>query len=349
MKAGFSLLHYSGWGFDPQTKMSYKWQFSTPEAEGLDRGVLSGLDAYIAQKRYRLVNSVLVVKNGKIVFEKYYNGYNEHHRNNIKSIWKSILSIVTGICLTRGLLPGLDEPVSRYLPQFAEKRHMFHKLMTIRHLLTMSSGIYWHGGIHYHCPMLEQMKRTNDWIAHIADVAMQDVPGRQFRYKEWDVLLLSAVISRATGKTAYDIAKEYLYDPLDIASGAWSQSPCGVSYTVLQNEEQSDLSARDLAKIGLLFLNDGVFNGRQIVSSEFVEQALQPAFTNTGIDPGTANSSYGFLWWLFPDQYGCRGYGGQEINVIPDKHFVSVIQATPTPSSKGYEDIHNNILKKAIL
>jgi CubicO group peptidase (beta-lactamase class C family) len=196
--------------------------------------------------------------------------------------------------------------------------------------------------------MLEQMKRTNDWISHIADVAMKDVPGRQFRYKEWDVLLLSAVISRATGRTAYDIAKEYLYDPLDIASGAWSQSPCGVSYTVLQDEEQSDLSARDLAKIGLLFLNDGTFNGQRIVSAEFVKQALQPAFTNTGIDPGTANSSYGFLWWLFQDQYGCRGYGGQEINVIPDKRFISVIQATPTPSSKGYEDIHDTLLRKAI-
>lgn len=328
--------------------MHYTWQFSDPEAEGLDRSVLTGLDRYLIERRYRLVNSVLIVKNGKIVFERYYNGYDEHRRNNIKSIWKSILAIVAGICVTNGLLPGIDEPVSRYLPQFAEKRHHLHKLLTIRHLLTMSSGIYWNGGIHYHCPMLEQMKRSKDWVAHIVDVAMQAAPGMQFRYKEWDVLLLSAVISRACGRTAYDLAKEYLYDPLDIASGQWSESPCGVSYNVLQNEAQSDLSARGLAKIGLLFLNDGMFDGHRIVSAEFVKAALQPAFTNTGISPNTANSSYGFLWWLFPDGYGCRGYGGQEITVIPDHQFISVIQATPTASSKEYGDIYTNLLKQAI-
>jgi CubicO group peptidase (beta-lactamase class C family) len=319
--------------------MSYKWQHSTPEAEGLDSTVLNQLDDYIKQKRYRLVNSVLVVKNGKIVFERYYNRFHEHSRNPIKSIWKSILAITTGICLDKGIIASVDEPIGTYVREFAQHAHPYHKLITIRHLLTMTSGIYWNGGVHYRCPMIQQMMRTSDWTSHIADIEMTNVPGFHFQYKEWDAMLLSAVLGRACGGTAYDIAKTYLYEPLDISSGKWPQSPCGFSYTVMKGEEQSDLSARDLAKIGLLFLENGMYNGSQIVSSEFVKLAVQPS----------NHLTYGFLCLLFSDGYGCRGFGGQEVNVVPEHQFVSVIQASPTPSSKSYGDINNNILKKAIL
>lgn len=329
--------------------MSIDWLLSTPDVEGLDSSVLNQVDDYLKQKRYRLVNSVLVVKNGKIVFERYYNKYNENSRNNIKSIWKSILAIATGICLDRGVIKSLDEPIGKYLREFAQNIHPYHKLITIRHLLTMSSGVYWNGGVHYHCPMVTQMMRTNDWTSHMADIEMDSVPGKNFQYKEWDVMLLSAVIGRAYGGTAYDIVKENLYEPLDIASGEWPQSPCGFSYSVMKGEEESDLSARDLAKIGLLFLENGFYNGKQIISSDFVKKAVNPSYTNASIGSSSNNNSYGYLWWLFPDGFGCRGFGGQEINVIPDSNFISVIQATPTPSSKTYGDINGNILRKAIL
>ncbi|WP_042161432.1 serine hydrolase domain-containing protein [Paenibacillus gorillae] len=330
--------------------MSVEWVIATPENEGMDSSILNQVDDYIKQKRYRLVNSVLVVKNGKIVFERYYNKYNENSRNSIKSIWKSILSIATGICLDKGIIKSLDEPIGSYLREFTLNIHPYHKLITIRHLLTMSSGIYWNGGIHYHCPMMVQMMRTNDWISHIADIDMNSVPGMQFQYKEWDVMLLSAVIGRACGSTAFDITKEFLYQPLHISSGRWPQSPCGFSYTVMKGEEESDLSARDLAKLGMLFLNHGKYNERQIVSLEYVKQAINSSYTHASIGSSSSDdNAYGYLWWLFPNGYGCRGFGGQEITVVPDKNFVSIIQATPTPSSKSYGDIYENILRRAIL
>lgn len=330
--------------------MSFNWSFSNPEHEGMDQNVLAQVDDYIKQKRYRLVNSVLVVKNGKIVFERYYNKFNESSRNNMKSVWKSILSIVTGICLDKGLIASLDDPIGKYVHEFSQNRHPYHKLITIRHLLTMSSGIYWNGGVHYHCPMVTQMMRTNDWVAHLADIDMKSVPGMSFQYKEWDVMLLSAVIGRAIGGTSYDIAKEYLYHPLNINSGIWPQSPCGFSYTVMKGEEASDLSARDLAKIGMLMLNNGKFNGNQIISSEYIQQAVNASsYSKALIDLSLANEEYGFLWWLHPSGYSARGFGGQELNIIPEKGLITVIQATPTPSSKSYRDIHGDILKNAIL
>lgn len=319
--------------------MSYIWQFSTPEAEEVDSEVLNGIDAYIKQKHYRLINSVLVIKNEKIIFEHYYNKFNESSRNNIKSIWKSILSITLGICIDKGIIKGLDEPICKFLPEFAQNNHIYHKAITIRHLLTMSSGIYWNSGIHYHCPMMTQMMRTNSWVAHLSDVAMSDYPGNKFEYKEWDVILLSAVISKAAGRTAYEVCNEFLYKPLDIESGIWSQSPDNVSYTVMKGEENSDLSARDLAKIGLLFLNNGVFQGERIVSEEYVKEAVSPSKGNAG---------YGYLWWIYNDGYGCRGFGGQEVNVHSKKKLITVVQATATPSSKSYGDINREILKAVI-
>jgi CubicO group peptidase (beta-lactamase class C family) len=202
----------------------------------------------------------------------------------------------------------------------------------------MTSGIYWNGGVHYHCPMLAQLLRSKDWIEHLADVQMSSVPGMSFQYKEFDVILLSAILSRATGRPAYEIAREYLYEPLQIQSGRWTESNCGISYTIMKGEEQSDLCARDLAKLGQLMLQDGVFADKRIVSPHFIREAISPS-----------NPNYGFLWILLRDGYGARGYGGQEINIIPEHDLITVIQATPTPSCKSYGDIHEDLLKRAII
>ncbi|WP_224753478.1 serine hydrolase domain-containing protein [Paenibacillus terricola] len=318
--------------------MSFEWEHVSPEAAGMDRQVLMQLDDYLKQHRYRLVNCVLVVRNGKIVWESYYNRYHADSRNPIKSIWKSIMALTTGICLDRGLIGSLDDPVSLYLPAFGRSIHPYHKLMTIRHLLTMTSGIYWNGGVHYHCPMMTQLLRSKDWVEHLADVQMASVPGMSFQYKEFDVVLLSAVISRATGAPAYEIARQYLYEPLQIQSGRWPESSCGISYNVMKGEVQSDLSARDLAKFGLLMHGNGIFDGQTIISPEFIREITAPS-----------NPNYGFLWVLLRDGYGARGYGGQEINVVPELDLITVIQATPTDSSKSYGDIHEQLLKPSII
>jgi len=296
---------------------------------------VNNLDEYIKMQRYRLVNSVLVYQNDELVFERYYNKFIQDSRNQIKSVWKSILSLTLGICLKKGQIKDINEPISRYLPQFAQNIHPYHKSITILHLLTMSSGIYWNGGIHYHCPMLEQMRRSRDWIAHIADVKPADFPGTKFVYKEWDVILLSALIGSACGGSAWDICRDYLYKPLGIANDKWTQSKCGVDYPSWGADTTSDLTARDMAKIGLLMLHDGEWNGSKIVSKDYVKMSMTPSATD---------ADYGLLWWLSEEGCHGRGYGGQELNIYPDKNIVAVVQATVTPSCKGYHDICENII-----
>jgi CubicO group peptidase (beta-lactamase class C family) len=302
---------------------------------------LHRLDDYIKIKRYPLINAVVVYENDKRVFERYYNQFDENSVNPLCSVWKSILSLTLGICLDKGIIKDIDEPISHYLPQFALGIDPRHRFITIRHLLTMSSGIHFVGGVHYHCPMLEQMKRSRDWVAHIADVQMAAVPGTRFLYKEWDVILLSALIGYACGGLAWHVVWEYLYKPLGIAGKDWLvQNKGRLNYNAdLENNLPVDggdkMSALNMAKIGRLMLNSGKWDGEQIVPLPYIKESVIPS---------KADKGYGYLWWLSGKGYHARGFGGQEINIYPDKNVVAVVQATVTPSCKMYPDICDSLI-----
>lgn len=292
------------------------------------------IDEYIRNKHYRLINSVLVYKDDEVIAQRYYNGFDEKNRNVLKSVAKSIMSICTGIALDKGLLKSLDEPICKFIPQFNECREPLHRAITVRHLLTMTSGIYWNGGIHYHCPMLTQMRRSGDWISHISDCAIVDMPGTKYNYKEWDLILLAKVLDSVCGDM-FDFIDETLYKPLGIESGRWYRSSCGVYYSVAEgdegeNESKSNLTAFEMLKIGQLFLHGGIYKGQQIISEDYISQAVSPIKCNPG---------YGMLWWCGDDWYGCRGFGGQSITVVPDKNAIVVTQAKPTSRGMGYDDV----------
>lgn len=290
------------------------------------------IDNYIKRKKYRQINSVLLWHNGEFVANCYYNGFDENSRNVIKSVAKSITSAVAGIMIDKGLLKSVDEPVYKFIPQFNEGRDLHHRMITVRHLLTMTSGIYWQGGVHYHCPMLDQMFRSDDWIGHIADIVVVDIPGTKYLYKEWDILLLAEVLNYISGDL-YEFTNQNLYKLLGIESKGWFQSASGTYYTIGnndKNEKLSDLTAMELFKIGKLFLDNGVYEDKQILSKKYIDMAIAPS---------PAESGYGFMWWRGDEWYGCRGYGGQSITVVPKKKLIMVTQATPTARGMGYHDL----------
>lgn len=292
------------------------------------------IDEYILRHRYRQINSVLISKDNEIMAGCYYNGFNEGSKNEILSVAKSIMSVCAGIALDRGLIGSLDEPIYKYIGEFSEGREPFHRMITIRHLLTMTSGIYWNGGVHYHCPMMKQLRDSGDWISYIADCAVAHIPGTKYNYKEWDVILLGKLLDVVCGDM-YDFINENIFMPLEIEGDRWYKSTCGVYYSVGDGEDDDNetkfkLTAADMLKIGQLFLNGGSFKEKQIISQSYINQALSPL---------ECNPNYGFLWWIWGEEYGCRGYGGQSITVIPDENSVIVTQATPTGRGMGYFDV----------
>ncbi len=290
---------------------------------------------YICLHHYRQINSVLVWRDGEIIAENYYNDFTSESRNVLCSVAKSILSIAAGIALDKALLPTPDVPIANYLPQFREGRDPMHPFITVRHLLTMTSGICWNGGVHYHCPMMEQIRRSKKWLSHIADCAVTTLPGTYYNYKEFDVILLSAVLETVCGDL-FDFINRELYLPLGIRSGRWYKSPCGIYYSVGDgddtHENSSNLTAREMLAIGKLCLSRGNFNGQQIVSESYLSEATSAS--KDAIDP-----NYGYLFWLGKDWYACRGYGGQRIYIFPEKNMIIVMQATPTSRGMVYDDL----------
>lgn len=302
--------------------------------KGLISNIYSEIDEYIKKRHYRQINSVLIWKDNEILAQRYYNGYDENSRNVIKSVAKSIMSICTGIAVDNGLIKSLDEPIFKFIPVFNENRDPRHRQITIRHLLSMTSGIYWNGGVHYHCPMMTQMRSSGNWISHIADCAVSDIPGAKYNYKEWDVILLSKLLDIVCGDM-YDYINDNLYKPLGINSNRWYRSECGVSYSVAlgdegESEKLSNLTALEMLKIGRLFLDGGIYEEERIISEDYIKQAVAPLKCNSG---------YGMLWWRGDNWYGCKGFGGQSITVVPDKNAVIVTQATPTSRGMGYFDV----------
>ena len=197
----------------------------------------------------------------------------------------------------------------------------------------MTSGIYWNGGIHYHCPMMEQLRRSGDWLSHIADCAVADLPGMRHNYKEFDVILLTAVLEAVCGDL-YDFIDREIYAPLGICSGRWYKSPCGIYYSVGGGREEDQLpaalTAKEMLQLGRLCLEAGRYEGQRIVSESYLREALTPS----AADPG-----YGFLFWLGEGWYACRGYGGQRIHVFPEKRLITVMQATPSSRGMAYDDV----------
>ena len=289
------------------------------------------INELVKSSHHPQLNSVLVWQDGQLQAECYFNGFTAESRHNIKSVVKSILSIGIGIAQNEGLL-NVDDKISKYLPEFNEGRDLRHRMITIKHLLTMSSGIFWQGGVHYHCPMMDAMRRSRNWIDYIADCKVTETPGALHNYKEFDVILLSAILSKVTGD-AFDYINEKLFIPLEIYNERWIKSPDGVYYSpALDKEEESvsALTAREMLKIGQLFLQKGIWNGKQIISKEYIEAAVSPS---------PQNSNYGYLWWLGEGWYGCRGYGGQAVTVFPEQNKIVVTQATATSRPLAYEDI----------
>ena len=289
------------------------------------------INELVKSSHHPQLNSVLVWQDGQIQAECYFNGFTAESRHNIKSVVKSILSIGIGIAQDQGLL-NVDDKISKYLPEFNEGRDLKHNLIRIRHLLTMSSGIFWQGGVHYHCPMMDAMRRSKNWVDYIADCKVTESPGAVHNYKEFDVILLSAILSKVAGD-AFDYINEKLFTPLEIYNERWIKSPDGVYYSPALDkveESVSALTAREMLKIGQLFLQKGIWNGKQIISKEYIDSAISPSPQNSG---------YGFLWWLGEGWYGCRGYGGQSITVFPEQNKIVVTQATATSRPLTYEDI----------
>ena len=151
---------------------------------GLDENVIYSIDDFIRANKYRLMRSVLIIKNQKIVYEWYGEKCNRETKHALHSIEKSVVSTVIGICLKNNMIESLNIPITQILPEyFNDEANVFHKLITLKTLLTMTSGFYWRNGPHLNDPMREQLKRSKDWLQAILDCNIVNTPNTDFNIR----------------------------------------------------------------------------------------------------------------------------------------------------------------------
>lgn len=294
-----------------------EWRLSSPEEQGMNSTILNMTTDYL-EIDDTVFHSLLVIRNGYIVFEEYFGQYHKNRRHIIYSCTKSVSSTLIGIALDQGYIESLDEFILDYFPDKNITNWDSRKdLITIEHLLTMTSGLEWSegGGDDDYF----SMGFSDDWVEYVLNQPMIGDPGEQFEYCTGGSHLLSAILNVSTEQTTLSFAEENLFGPIGIGEVYWPTDPQGI------NNGGSDLglTPRDMARFGYLFLNNGTWDGEQIVPVEWVTEA-----TSSKVNP-YADTGYGYQWWTTPsvNVYSARGFAGQFIVVIPEYDLVVVCTA----------------------
>ncbi len=286
-----------------------------PETIGVDSGQLATLCRRVVEIGLP-IHSLLVLRHGRVAADVTFHPF-AGGLHDLASCTKSVTSTLVGIAIDRGHIAGVDQPVLDLLPGRPVANVDERKRgLTLAHLLSMSTGLAC-----YQDPgeiTLQEMRRSDDWAQFVLDLPMVEDPGARFEYCSPATYLLSVILQEATGRTALDFARETLFGPLGIEEVVWPPSPQGVT----TGWGDLHLTPHDMAKIGALFLQRGRWNGRQVVSPEWVGAATRKHATPPG------RYGYGYGWWLeSPEVYAAIGRGGQQIIVAPALDAVVVLTA----------------------
>jgi len=265
------------------------------------------------------ISSCIVYKESEISFQYYKNKKSESKLFKINSVTKSILSILIGIAIDKGIIESVQTPISVYFPTIDQSK----KDITIEHLLTMTAGYEWPEWGAWNgrpFPMINSM----DWVNYILEKNIVAKPGEKMNYDSGASQLLSAILQKATKSKLSVFAENMLFKPLGIHEYLWHEDSKGINIGGFG----LSLTTKDMLKIGILMMQKGVWLGKQLVSSEWVEQS-----TNAKYHTYDHVGSYGYHWWVLlndelkinnPPIFFAMGYGGQYIIVSPEQKLVVV-------------------------
>jgi CubicO group peptidase (beta-lactamase class C family) len=308
------------------------WQTSTPEEQGMDSRRLAELIDFGAKHS---VDSLLITRHGKIVTEAYYAPYTAGIPHAVNSVTKAVVSTLTAIAWKDGLLDSPDHRVLDFFdPHNLANLDGRKAAITVQNLLNMTSGFDWTERTGYPFSVVG-MERSPNWVKYVLDRQMPNAPGDVFNYNSGNPHVLSAILTKLTGTTALDFAKAKLFGPLGINDVYWRQDPQGNScggYGLY-------LEPRDMAKIGYLYLRDGVWEGKQLIPPAWIEQIEHATVDmHTSWEPSLHYSNF---FWTLPDRhiYMAVGFHRQVVMVFPDLDVVAVTTGRGGYSFSEFADL----------
>jgi CubicO group peptidase (beta-lactamase class C family) len=314
------------------------WDIGSPESVGLDAARLCGIAARLKDSDAD-VHAVVVVRHVKLVFEQYFSGYDDPWgipegqfdfdattKHDMRSVSKSVTSLLVGIAIDRKLIAGVDEPVVKFFPEYSAQKTEGWDGITLRHLLTMSSGIRWDEARAWTDPANDEPHLENeaDPIRYVLAKPVAAPPDTIWNYNGGGADLLGNIIERVSGKPFAEFAREALFEPLRISDWEWKTYENGK----VAPAAGLRLRPRDAAKIGRLVLDRGAWDGRQIVPAAWLARSVAPRFEAIGYFGGLF--FYGYQWWLGRTLSGDKevkwvaamGLGGQRLFIVPDLDLV---------------------------
>jgi len=309
------------------------WAVSTPEEQGLDPLLLTKL--YFNAAELETLYGLLVIKNGRLIAEGYFNQGSVEQKAYMASATKSFTSALVGIALDQGCLSSLDQKMIDFFPEFDDKLTDTRKMqITIRDLLKMRSGYVWEERTPY---LGSLFSSRGYWLPFIGEFPLTSDPGTEFGYSNLTSHILGVIIARECNTDLKSYAQEYLFAPIGAEVGDWSLDADSLYY----GSHGIPLSARDRAKFGWLYLNGGEVDGNQVISTDWVEQSLQRYSENidlSGWIPGITSRygyyrdiGYGYQWWSAragDHQFSyASGHGGNQIILLEDLDMVIVTSA----------------------
>jgi CubicO group peptidase (beta-lactamase class C family) len=273
------------------------------------------------------LHSLVVSRQGRVTLEYYAPGHRATRLANIKSASKSIISALVGIAIERRLIRGIDEPLVRWFPELRKDADRRKQAITIEDLLTMRSGLQSTSGEHYGAWV-----SSRNWVRYALSRPMVSEPGTSMEYSTGTSHILSAILTKASGKSTHQFASEVLAKPLGIAIARWPRDPQGIYF----GGNEMLMTPRQLLAFGELYLNDGRARGRQVVPEAWVETSCAPR-TRSRWDP---DREYGYGWWI-QDVGGHRacfawGFGGQYVFVYRDLGVVVAVTSSTTMSEERW-------------
>lgn len=339
------------------------WAVAAAHAEQVDTTPLAALETKLADGTYKNITSILIARDGKLVYEAYFNGSDAEHLNDVRSASKSVTALLVGAAIDRNLIPNTQAKVYGYFPDKQPIQHPDPRkqAITLEDLLTMSSLWECNDDNEFSSGNEERMYVTEDWLQFALDLPIkgfapwmakpQDSPhGRAFSYCTAGAFVAGAVVERATHRPLAKFADEALEKPLGITQVQWNVSPLGVG----MGGGGTRYRSRDLAKLGQLVLDEGRWQGRQVISAAWIQAML------TVRAQARDDADYGYFWWCFRKPvtgidepvWAMSGNGGNYVFVVPSRHLVAVITSTAYNQRYAHpqsQEIFREYLLKAVL